>query len=1022
MHNFKLYRLAKELEASCDISITAIQKICTTTDQVYLLTSTKQLFYGLVNEDNLTVHFILIREAVADVDLSPDSLFIVGEAGWVQKCTLLSSVDRFKDQWIDVDVVVGHPLFQSSSQTNVACDNRRWSAIGQAVRVVRVNCNHDGVLFTTSEGELYGMGSFADVCVSEQPIIIPFFADYEVIQVATGKHFVVVLTRRRQICYRSTSPDNVNSDTISLSSISSINTVTTERSVQNQHHSNSSLATPEAMACTIDASQCVGASSTSWVSSQETLGTVTPVRNVSPKTLENVECESSSSENVSVVVDVENEIKKLLKLGSLLIRSNVWSFGSINKGQLGTGDHIRRKHAIQILSLNEQGVQKISCGDEHTAALTIDGRLYLWGDNGNEQISHWLEKEDFSSPKRYHKSDQNVLDVNCGQFSTYILTNSLERCELSRNKHFSAIPLTNNRSDPLHVQDPPDDEITDDDTAGADQEPSRLEFLANGAYLLIGESNFDKLQFEHYLKYEQEFLQDILQKVAPFFPKFLRPPHRNVVKHPPLYKQFFTHYNSIISITAVNIQTMNLFSRGSGNSGKLGFIRHVLEYIAVYRMYAICYCAIVCSDDYKRMCDTILPNTDFEAKFSTPLHHFDNYIAYAEELAAIEPLSAIKSAFNQWKQFKNEMDLMLESAEQTVLFWRNNNKALPASLHVPERRFIQDSKQVPLKMIPASRFTSHWLILFNDIFCVCSGSTSVKQYALNILWVSSVADREAASATLSLSPSLTGASGTTRRYALEIITPEERFIVGASSLEAKFKWLDVIERYVRISLGRPERTARMQAYRVARYTFSDKNKTYPKCRYTGCWFAGQLHGNGLLEFPDGRVFTGQFSMGVISGFGRWIVPGISCYEGIFNCGKYHGYGTLEIQSQNGTYEGSFKVGMEHGHGVLINDQITYIGEFANGTQNGFGVLDNAHTGEKYMGLFAENKKNGRGFCITVDGEYFEGTFVDDELCGTGVAVFTDGSYYEGELTMQGPNGRGILYLPREPVRNEVSKI
>lgn len=93
-----------------------------------------------------------------------------------------------------------------------------------------------------------------------------------------------------------------------------------------------------------------------------------------------------------------------------------------------------------------------------------------------------------------------------------------------------------------------------------------------------------------------------------------------------------------------------------------------------------------------------------------------------------------------------------------------------------------------------------------------------------------------------------------------------------------------------------------------------------------------------------------------------------------------------------------------------------------GAQNGYGVLDNSQTGEKYMGMFVDNKRSGHGFCITVDGQYFEGIFADDELCGAGVAVFTDGSYYEGDLTMNGPNGRGTLYLPGDAVRNEVSII
>lgn len=891
MHNFKLYRLAKELQATCERPIAEVKKICTSIELVFLLTESNELFFGHAPAEKFTIHFIPVRVNIADIACSPDTIYAVDLSGCVHKCPLLETAAQYEEnQWVDVPVIATQPTFQLPSHKNFTCDSRLWTDIGANVRITKVYCNADGVLFLSINGDLYGMGDIPDVCVSEQPILIPFFADYEIIQVATGKHFIVVLTRSKHISRRSNSAESVNNDSLSLnSSTYSINT-TASNICSSKSNRKISVATTmvdnqigdDSIGGDFNHNRSMSSANTSKSSSQETLDTIESASSsdhISLKTLENYAGgESSSSENISVIADIENEISKLLKLGSEIIRTNVWCFGTVNKGHLGTGDHIRRKHAVQLISLNEQGVQKVSCGDDHTAALTVDGRLYLWGDNGNEQISHWLEKEGFSSPKRYHKSEQNILDVNCGQFSTFILTNSLDRYELSRNKHFATIPLTNNRIDPLqggggHC------------TIDGYDEPSRLQFLAHGNYLLIGESNFIKLRFECYLKYEQEYLQDILQKVAPFFPKFLHTMHRNIVRHPTLYRQFFTQYNSIISITAVNIETMNLFGRGKYNCAKLSFVRHVLEYIAVYRMYAKCYCEILCSDDYKRMCETILPNTDFKAKFSTPLDHICNYIAFAKELSAIDTIHIIKTAQTHWEQFKLEMDAMLESAEKTVEFWKMNSKSLPLSLHIPDRRFIQDSKQLQLKLIPATRFTSQWFILFNDMFCVCSGSTTVKQHALKTLWVCSVADKEIASSTTtlsSLSPALTGGTHASRRFALEVITPEERFIVGAQTLETKFKWLDAFEHYIRLALGRTDgkSTGKVPAYRIATYTFSDKHKSYGKCRYTGCWFAGQLHGNGYLEFPDGRIYTGQFSMGSICGYGRWILPGISCYEGI----------------------------------------------------------------------------------------------------------------------------------------------
>lgn len=945
MQHFKLYHQADELHVTSDRAIGEPIKITTARDRVYLQTATNELFIGTALDDT-NIHLQCMRDDVTDVACSADALYVVDVNGRVQRTLLELANDEVSPSsnssitWTDVLVIARQPTFQLTSQSKFNCDSRLWHGIGEAVPIAKLWANDDGVLLLATTGELYGMGQMPDVCMSDEPIVLPFFVDYDIVQVAMGKHFAVVLTRNKQLQRRAAGMDASQSDAISVSSAYSIGStmassvassmVASEVPNRSDMQMLDAHTTSTAHDGSMQSHTPTPSNVSSSKSSQETLDrleTISSSDNTSLKTVENYadgECSSSDHDSL-LMIDIEHGIAKLLSSGCHLIRTNVWCFGTVNKGHLGTGDHIRRKLVVQLTALSEQGVQKISCGDEHTAALTIDGRLYLWGDNAHEQISHWLEKEDFSSPKRYHKSGQNILEVNCGQHSTFIVTNSLERFELSRQKHFAQIPLTNNRMDPLHAQQNHSDGGNDGND-GAGVEPSTLQFLTHGQYLLIGESNFAQLRFEHYLKYEQEYLQDILQKVAPFFPKFLRSMHRNVLKHTALYKQFFHQYNRIISCTAVNIQSMAAFSRAKTNCAKLCFVRNANEYISVYRTYVQCYCEILCSDDYKRMCETILPTTDFEAKFSTPLHHIVNYIEFAKELLAANEatMSIVQSAHTHWEQFKQEMDAMLHTAERTVTFWKTNAKTFPTMMHVPQRRFILDSKTLPLKLIPSSRFTSQWFLLFDDCFCVCSGSATVRQYQLNTLWVCSVSDKEVA-------PSFASGAQASRRFAIEIITPEERFVVGAQTLEAKFQWLDAMERYVRRALGRGETKAgKVPAYRVATHTFSDKHKSYAKCRYTGCWLAGTMHGNGYLEFPDGRVYTGQFAMGVISGFGRWIIPGISCYEGMFSTGKYHGQGTLDIQSQNGAYDGAFRNGQQNGHGVLINDHITYIGQFLNG--------------------------------------------------------------------------------------------
>lgn len=528
-----------------------------------------------------------------------------------------------------------------------------------------------------------------------------------------------------------------------------------------------------------------------------------------------------------------------------------------------------------------------------------------------------MEVPDYSSPKRYFMSEKSVLQVQCGQYSTYILANNLERTELSRNKHFASIPIETGRG------------VAD------------FTFLANKQLLVVSDA-IPLLKFEKYLKFEQQFVQDILQ--VPFHPKFIQSfDHSGTI-----YKEFFRLYQNIADLTAINIKTMITFARGIGNASttSIACVGSCREFIFLYRAYTKYYCEIICSSDYQKTCNAIIPNTDFPSKFLKPTQHIPNYIELINELMATESNDYLGSAYNHWTCFCSDMNAMIAEADKTLAFWQMNAKQLPSFLQTASRRFVIDSKELSLKLLPTSRFSSNWFILFNDLFCHNTGSNStIKQYQLKTLWINSVTDKDA----------IAGASSSTansqRKYALKITTPEEQFVVSAQSNEVKMQWFQLIELHIKMTLGKANAKNTNLIYRVTTHTFSDKHKLYPNCKYIGQWYFGKMHGIGHLEWADGRIFTGQFDMNVINGIGRLVVPNVSCYEGKFINGKYHGCGIMKLQYLNGTIEGCFKNGLEHGHCTLIDDHKTYYGEYQNGVRNGYGVLDDSNTGEKYMGMF-----------------------------------------------------------------------
>lgn len=146
-----------------------------------------------------------------------------------------------------------------------------------------------------------------------------------------------------------------------------------------------------------------------------------------------------------------------------------------------------------------------------------------------------------------------------------------------------------------------------------------------------------------------------------------------------------------------------------------------------------------------------------------------------------------------------------------------------------------------------------------------------------------------------------------------------------------------------------------------------------------------------------------------------VIPSTGLYVGHFKGGRFHGHGVYELHCKDAPeseiYEGNFCEGLFHGHGMMRNNRYIYVGEYQANARSGYGVLEDLVSGDKYMGMFADNKRAGIGSCITNRGDYFEGNFAGDDVMGNGVAVFENDYYYEGELTLHGPNGRGEYYMP-----------
>lgn len=70
------------------------------------------------------------------------------------------------------------------------------------------------------------------------------------------------------------------------------------------------------------------------------------------------------------------------------VYSNLYCFGLGENGQLGQGeDNLESsEEPVRILQLTSTCVQFVACGANHTLCMSVDGRVYAWGDNSFGQL------------------------------------------------------------------------------------------------------------------------------------------------------------------------------------------------------------------------------------------------------------------------------------------------------------------------------------------------------------------------------------------------------------------------------------------------------------------------------------------------------------------------------------------------------------------------------------------------------------------------------------------------------------
>uniref|UniRef100_A0A8C5M1L0 X-linked retinitis pigmentosa GTPase regulator n=1 Tax=Leptobrachium leishanense TaxID=445787 RepID=A0A8C5M1L0_9ANUR len=103
------------------------------------------------------------------------------------------------------------------------------------------------------------------------------------------------------------------------------------------------------------------------------------------------------------------------------VQGKIFSSGSNSEGQLGLGDLKERKsfHEISFFNTHYQ-IKQLSAGSNTSAALTEDGKLFMWGDNsegqlglGNGLTMHTPQQVNFGKP---------ISWISCGYYHSAFVT------------------------------------------------------------------------------------------------------------------------------------------------------------------------------------------------------------------------------------------------------------------------------------------------------------------------------------------------------------------------------------------------------------------------------------------------------------------------------------------------------------------------------------------------------------------------------------------------------------------------
>ncbi|KAG5190083.1 hypothetical protein JKP88DRAFT_299697 [Tribonema minus] len=187
--------------------------------------------------------------------------------------------------------------------------------------------------------------------------------------------------------------------------------------------------------------------------------------------------------------------------------------------------------------------------------------------------------------------------------------------------------------------------------------------------------------------------------------------------------------------------------------------------------------------------------------------------------------------------------------------------------------------------------------------------------------------------------------------------------------------------------------------------------------YEGTITDGRREGEGVLKYPDGVRYVGEFKANHFHGYGH-MTYGPSLENGVEVVGR--------------SYDGYWQGGLMHGEGSYVSGLLVPVARNCNGscaqlrTCRGSGSsaasaapeadettsMARARTGDTYRGGFARGAYHGRGKLVTAAGDHLDGDWRCARLSGAACIMYARGGCYTGDVRRGEPCGRGRMSFPR----------